>query len=288
MKCANFQQPHRLERGLIFALAFWVLASGSARQKASGQEADNRPPAAAVKKPAQDPPEASSKKDATKEPRKAPIKESLKAAAKESSVKRPEQPPKAEPREPIERRPYRISLHLACDPSARIDPDAARRFCSGEWQVLVRRFIGPPWVVTIGPISSPLANARPRGARARRSSRGSPRSTRSGSCASRSDSSSGLEAFRSRVRHGHAAARARSSGDTVDSHQRCTSRPAPVHSGTVQSDRRDHGAGRRSRPSDRPGGDRSRRRAPSARSSPRERSFNRCGWSRCAMAKSRS
>ena len=50
--------------------------------------------------------------------------------------------------EPIERRPYRISLHMAFDPSARIDL-LKRADLIREWQILVRRFIGPPWVVSI-------------------------------------------------------------------------------------------------------------------------------------------
>ena len=65
--------------------------------------------------------------------------------------------PKSEAREAIERRPYRISLHLACDPSARIDV-AKRAELLQQWQVLVKRFVGPPWAVTIEPDSGPLAN----------------------------------------------------------------------------------------------------------------------------------
>ena len=62
-----------------------------------------------------------------------------------------EKAPRPSEREPIERRPYRISFHLACEPSARID--AARRAeLLKQWQVLVKRFIGPPWAVTIEPI----------------------------------------------------------------------------------------------------------------------------------------
>ena len=59
--------------------------------------------------------------------------------------------------EPVERRPYRISLHIGFDPIARID-DAKRAALIREWQVLVRRFIGAPWVVTIAEPSSPLCN----------------------------------------------------------------------------------------------------------------------------------
>ncbi len=65
--------------------------------------------------------------------------------------------PDASPAEPIERRPYRISLHMAFDPSARID-ELKRAELIREWQVLVRRFIGAPWVVSIADPSSPLAN----------------------------------------------------------------------------------------------------------------------------------
>ncbi len=81
-----------------------------------------------------------------------------KAPAKQSTGEQPKEPAKAVPREPIERRPYRVSFHLACDPSARID--AARRAeLLQQFQVLLKRFIGPPWNVTIEPASSPLASA---------------------------------------------------------------------------------------------------------------------------------
>jgi hypothetical protein len=64
---------------------------------------------------------------------------------------------KPAPREPIELRPYRILLYLRCAPSARVD--AARRAALlRDWHVMVRRFIGAPWVVTIAEPSSPLAN----------------------------------------------------------------------------------------------------------------------------------
>jgi hypothetical protein len=57
--------------------------------------------------------------------------------------------------EPIDRRPYRISLHLAFDPSVRID-DAKRSDLIRDWQILVRRFIGAPWVVSIAGAGSPV------------------------------------------------------------------------------------------------------------------------------------
>jgi hypothetical protein len=65
--------------------------------------------------------------------------------------------PYAPANEPIERRPYRISLHMAFDPSARID-ELKRADLIREWQILVRRFIGPPWVVSIADPPYPLAN----------------------------------------------------------------------------------------------------------------------------------
>ena len=85
-------------------------------------------------------------------------KEIAKAPAKQSAEEPKKALPKAEPREPIERRPYRISFHLACDPSARID--AARRAeLLQQWHVLVKRFVGPPWIVTIEPATGPLQSA---------------------------------------------------------------------------------------------------------------------------------
>ena len=60
---------------------------------------------------------------------------------------------------PLERRPYRISLHIGFDPSARIDEPKGLALIR-EWQVLARRFIGAPWVVTIADRSSPLANVQ--------------------------------------------------------------------------------------------------------------------------------
>ena len=59
--------------------------------------------------------------------------------------------------EPIDRQPYRIELHLAFDPSARIDA-ACRSVLLKEWQSLVRRLVGPPWIITIASQPSPLAS----------------------------------------------------------------------------------------------------------------------------------
>jgi hypothetical protein len=58
--------------------------------------------------------------------------------------------------EPVERRPYRISLHVGFDPSARID-EAKGAALVRDWQVLARRFVGAPWAVTVADPTSPLA-----------------------------------------------------------------------------------------------------------------------------------
>ena len=138
----------------------------------------------------------------------------------------------------LERRPYRISLHLGFDPSARIDEAKGPRLIR-EWQVLVRRFVGPPWVVTIADRSSPLANVEldalepeafagfasfdkvwvMRVAR--------PTDRARGSCS------------RAGVRHGLTAARA-PPGSARARVIGCAAGAAPVHSRPVQSDRRDH------------------------------------------------
>ena len=62
------------------------------------------------------------------------------------------------PGESIDRRPYRISLHLGIDASARIDLAKWRAGLIRDWQVLARRFIGAPWIVTIADPTSPLTN----------------------------------------------------------------------------------------------------------------------------------
>ncbi|MFI5458756.1 MAG: hypothetical protein ACHRXM_25290 [Isosphaerales bacterium] len=69
----------------------------------------------------------------------------------------PKEPAKTTPREPIELRPYRISVQLSCDRSSRIDL-ARRADLLRDWQILVRRFIGTPWILSIEEAASPLAN----------------------------------------------------------------------------------------------------------------------------------
>ena len=72
---------------------------------------------------------------------------------------RPAQPsaPSAAVPEAIDRQPYRIALHLALDPAARID-EARRLALLKQWLALVHRFVGPPWIVTIVNPPSPLAS----------------------------------------------------------------------------------------------------------------------------------
>ncbi len=140
-----------LNHGLTIALTLGIWASGAARHNARGQEADKTTPKEVGKESSPPAPSAAPKKVMAT----APPKE----VAKELSAERTKEPAKkAEPREPIEQRPYRISFHLACDPSARIDP-AQRTLLLQQWQVLVRRFVGPPWSVTIEPDFGPLASA---------------------------------------------------------------------------------------------------------------------------------
>lgn len=57
--------------------------------------------------------------------------------------------------DPIERQPYRIVFHFACHASSRID-EMRKAQLVRDWQVLVRRFVGTPWIVTIAPPSSPV------------------------------------------------------------------------------------------------------------------------------------
>ncbi len=75
-------------------------------------------------------------------------------AAKAASPTTPEAE-KAKIPDPIERQPYRIVFHFACHPSSRID-EMRKAQLVRDWQVLVRRFVGTPWIVTVAPPSSPV------------------------------------------------------------------------------------------------------------------------------------
>ncbi len=91
--------------------------------------------------------------DASKQPPKpsvlAPTPPVAPAAVPDSSSSEPSST------EPLERQPYRIILHFGCHPSSRID-EARRSDLLRDWQVLVRRFVGAPWLISIATASSPL------------------------------------------------------------------------------------------------------------------------------------
>lgn len=55
----------------------------------------------------------------------------------------------------IEARPYRIALHLASDPAARLD-DGRRDELLARWMEMVRRFVGPSWAIEVAPAPLPL------------------------------------------------------------------------------------------------------------------------------------
>ena len=60
-----------------------------------------------------------------------------------------------EPGPPIENRPYRIALHIASDPAARLD--ARRRDeILARWREMVGRFVGSAWSVDVAENPSPL------------------------------------------------------------------------------------------------------------------------------------
>jgi hypothetical protein len=61
--------------------------------------------------------------------------------------------------ENIESLPYQIELHLSIDPSARIDA-TRRTLLINQWQALVKRFVGPPWNISVAGVPSPLASRR--------------------------------------------------------------------------------------------------------------------------------
>src|SRR5262245_15407135 len=59
--------------------------------------------------------------------------------------------------QPIDHLPYRIELHLALDPSARIDTLRMTNLLK-QWKSLVHRFVGPPWIVKVANRPSPLSS----------------------------------------------------------------------------------------------------------------------------------
>jgi hypothetical protein len=118
---------------VVVALAGWLLVG--ALRVATGQGPVAAPSPARPAPPVRSP--------ATPEP--APSSTSAAEASPETSTAA----------EPLERQPYRIVLHFAGHPSARLD--AARRAdLLRDWLILVRRFVGAPWVVSLAPPSSPI------------------------------------------------------------------------------------------------------------------------------------
>ncbi len=153
----RFDFPWRL---LSVFLACFVLLEGPLLERSAAGQEPARPPekqaAGSQAKPAAG---GAPEKPAAATPAKEEVKGSTKAGAADGakpSAKASNEPPKTAPREPIELRPYRISIHLACDPSSRIDAKRRAELLQ-HWQVLVKRFVGPPWSVTIEPDSGPLA-----------------------------------------------------------------------------------------------------------------------------------
>ncbi|OJW19202.1 MAG: hypothetical protein BGO49_11945 [Planctomycetales bacterium 71-10] len=62
-----------------------------------------------------------------------------------------------EPATAIENRPYRIALHLASDPAARLD-ERRRDELVARWLEMVRRFVGPAWAIEVAAKPNSLAN----------------------------------------------------------------------------------------------------------------------------------
>jgi hypothetical protein len=142
----RFETPRRPMSSLLAVVV--VAAALAPRQSARAQEAAGTQAKEAA---------GTQTKESAKGPAKSATAKPAPPAAKPAAKEPAKESPKNQPREAIERRPYRISMHLACDPSARID--AARRAeLLQQWQVLVKRFVGPPWSVTIEPDSGPLAS----------------------------------------------------------------------------------------------------------------------------------
>ena len=110
--------------------------------------------AAATAAPGQETPGAPAKTAPAGKTGEPPPQASAPAAAPAPAAKEPAKTAPAAP-EPIEHQPYRIVLHFACHPSSRLDP-ARRAELVRDWQVLVRRFVGTPWIVTIAPPSNPV------------------------------------------------------------------------------------------------------------------------------------
>jgi hypothetical protein len=73
-----------------------------------------------------------------------------------SPAVRAENKPATATSEPIDRLPYKIAVHLVIEPETRIDGRGRARLL-GDWQALIRRFVGAPWDVTIAENEGPLS-----------------------------------------------------------------------------------------------------------------------------------
>ena len=149
--------------------------------------------------------------------------------------------------EAIDRQPYRIALHLALDPSARID-EARRPALLKQWLALVHRFVGPPWIVTIASPPSPLASGNLEALEASSFATFDPSFDKIWLVRISDGGSSGGLVFTGREYdtatrwlgplQEHKAVRA----------GRCAPGPAPVRPGALQSHRADHRPGGREEP----------------------------------------
>lgn len=100
-------------------------------------------------------PPASAKPASASAPAPAPDSEKAAGAASPTAAPDTARTANTAVPDPIERQPYRIIFHFACHPSSRID-EMRKAQLVRDWQVLVRRFVGPPWIATIAPPSSPV------------------------------------------------------------------------------------------------------------------------------------
>ncbi len=79
----------------------------------------------------------------------------------------PAQPPAPKA---IESQPYKIVFSLNCLPDSRVD-ETGRLVLLRDWQGLVKRFVGPPWIVAVEPAASQLALVDPATAQAQQFAR---------------------------------------------------------------------------------------------------------------------
>jgi hypothetical protein len=76
---------------------------------------------------------------------------------KKSDAKKPDAKKAEEEAVPIELRPYKIRAWVVVDPKVRIDARGRERLIEG-WRALVKRFVGPPWVIEVAEGPGPLGS----------------------------------------------------------------------------------------------------------------------------------